>query len=407
MAYKVHVLNNGIRVVHIPTSSYVCYCGLIVNVGSRDELEDEYGMAHFIEHTIFKGTRKRKAYHILSRLDEVGGELNAYTTKEETTVHASFLAHDFERATELIADMVFNSVFPERELEKEKVVIADEIASYKDTPSESIFDEFEEQLFASPALGHNILGSVDSIASFDESKIRRFMKRCYNTDQMVFSVLGNISEDKVLRMAEKYFGQMETNRRAFTRSISHKEFVVAHNRIDKETYQGHVLLGGEAPGIFDDDKLHMSVLNNVLGGPCMNSRLSLLLRERNGIGYNVETNYTSFSDTGLFTIYYGTDATNIERSLRIVKRELERVCSVPFTELQMNKIKRQLSGQLLMTTVNGESQMLSVGRSALFFDVVDDIDEIVGRIKETTADDIFRVANKYINPQRLSSLIYK
>lgn len=407
MAYKVHKLNNGIRVVHIPSSSIVCYCGLIINTGSRDEYEDEHGMAHFIEHTIFKGTAKRRAFHILNRMDEVGGELNAYTTKEETTIHASFLARDFERAIELITDMVFDSVFPEKELEKEKIVIADEIASYKDTPSESIFDEFEEQLFASPSLGHNILGSVESLATFDREKIQRFMKRCYNTDQMVFSVLGDIREDKVLRMAEKYLGSIAPNIRNFERSISKEEFVVSHRREDKDTYQGHVLLGGEAPGIYGEEKFHMSVLNNLLGGPCMNSRLSLLLRERNGIGYNVETNYTTFSDTGLFTIYYGTDTSNIERSLRIVNRELERICEVPFTQAQMSKIIRQIKGQLLMTTVNGESQMLSVGRSALFFDMVDDVNEIVERVGVITAKDIINVANKYIKPQCLSSLIYK
>jgi len=407
VAYKVHKLNNGIRVVHIPSSSIVCYCGLIINTGSRDEYEDEHGMAHFIEHTIFKGTEKRRALHILNRMDEVGGELNAYTTKEETTIHASFLARDFERAIELITDMVFGSVFPEKELEKEKIVIADEIASYKDTPSESIFDEFEEQLFASPALGHNILGSVESLATFDKEKIQRFMKRCYNTDQMVFSVLGDIREDKVLRMAEKYLGSIAPNIRNFERSISKEEFVVSHRREDKDTYQGHVLLGGEAPGIYGEEKFHMSVLNNLLGGPCMNSRLSLLLRERNGIGYNVETNYTTFSDTGLFTIYYGTDTSNIERSLRIVNRELERICEVPFTQAQMSKIIRQIKGQLLMTTVNGESQMLSVGRSALFFDMVDDVSEIVERVGVITAMDIINVANKYIKPQCLSSLIYK
>lgn len=407
MAYKVHKLNNGIRVVHIPSSSIVCYCGLIINTGSRDEYEDEHGMAHFIEHTIFKGTAKRRALHILNRMDEVGGELNAYTTKEETTIHASFLVRDFERAIELITDMVFGSVFPEKELEKEKIVIADEIASYKDTPSESIFDEFEEQLFASPSLGHNILGSVESLATFDKEKIQRFMKRCYNTDQMVFSVLGDIREDKVLRMAEKYLGSIAPNIRNFERSIGKEEFVVSHRREDKDTYQGHVLLGGEAPGIYGEEKFHMSVLNNLLGGPCMNSRLSLLLRERNGIGYNVETNYTTFSDTGLFTIYYGTDTSNIERSLRIVNRELERICEVPFTQAQMSKIIRQIKGQLLMTTVNGESQMLSVGRSALFFDMVDDVSEIVERVGVITAMDIINVANKYIKPQCLSSLIYK
>lgn len=407
MAYKVHILSNGIRVVHIPTASQVCYCGLVINTGSRDEQDDEHGMAHFIEHTIFKGTKKRRAYHILNRLDEVGGELNAYTTKEETTVHASFLVHDFERATELIADMVFNSVFPERELEKEKVVIADEIASYMDSPSESIFDEFEEQVFASSSLGHNILGSVESIATFDEKRIRHFMSRCYNTDQMVFSVLGDIKEDKVLRMAEKYFGHIEPNIRCYQRVRQDDEMKVVHNRVNKETYQGHVLLGGRAPGVFENNRFAMVVLNNILGGPCMNSRLSLLLRERNGIGYNVETNYTPFSDIGLFTIYFGTDTSNIERSLRIVKRELERICTTPFTDSQMRKIIRQIKGQVLMSTVNGESTMLSVGRSAIFYDSVDGVDELVANLDKISSADIMSAAEVFLNPDNLSSLIYE
>jgi predicted Zn-dependent peptidase len=407
VAYKVHILSNGIRVIHVPTDSCVCYCGLIINAGSRDELDDEHGMAHFIEHVVFKGTTKRKAFDILNRLDEVGGDLNAYTTKEETSIHAAFLSKYFERATELIADMVFNSTFPARELDKEKIVIADEIASYKDSPSESIFDEFEECFFNASSLGHNILGSVESISNFDESRVRAFMQRCYNTDEMVFSVYGNIKEDKVLRMAEKYFGHVRPNMRTFKRSFVKESVVSIHSNINKETYQGHVLLGGLAPSVFDEDKLCMSVLSNMLGGSCMNSRLSLLLRERNGIGYNVETNFMPFHDTGLFTIYYGTDSSNIERSLRIVNRELDKICSMKFSPTQLKKVIRQISGQLYMSSVSGESQMLSVGRSALFFDSVDDVDDIVRRLETITSDKLLEVAGRYIAPKSLSSMIYR
>lgn len=405
MSYKVHTLQNGIRVVHIPSQSEVCYCGLLTNTGTRDEDPDEYGIAHFIEHVIFKGTQKRTSYHILNRLDEVGGELNAYTTKEETTVHAAFLSRDFERATELIADMVFNSVFPEKELAKEKIVIADEISSYKDTPAELIFDEFEDRIFAGTALGHNILGTFESIARFDADRVRRFMQRCYNTDQMVFSVLGNMTWEQVVRQAEKHFGAIPKNLRSYERKkLKFKAY--GSERQNRDTHQGHVVLGHIAPSSTDVERLPMFLLSNIIGGPCMNSRLSLVLRERNGIGYNVETEYTPFTDTGLFTIYFGTDSENIERSLRIVDKELQRICDAPLTEVQLRKAKRQFVGQLLMSADNGESQMLSVGRSVMLYGEADDIATSCDRINEITATDVLKVARKVVDPQKLSSLIF-
>lgn len=405
MAYNIHTLQSGIRVVHIPTTSDVCYCGLLVNCGSRDELDSEHGMAHFIEHTIFKGTTHRRAFHILSRLDEVGGELNAYTTKEETTVHAAFLRRDFERAAELIADMLFCSTFPERELAKEKEVIADEIASYKDTPSEMIFDEFEEQIFNGHALAHNILGTAESIAAFDAQSVRQFMQRCHNTDQMVLSVLGSMPWTQVVRIAEKYFGAIAANPRQYKRS-GIGQYQPTTVRRSRDTHQGHVVMGNIAPDAFDNRRVAMFMLSNLLGGPCMNSRLSLVLRERNGIAYNVETSYTPFTDTGLFTIYFGTDAANIERSLRIVNREMQRLCSEPLSAVQLRKAKRQIIGQMRMSADNGESQMLSVGRSVMLYGIADDIEESCRLIESVSADEIQQVAQQVINPERLSSLIY-
>lgn len=405
MSYNIYTLSNGIRIVHIPSQSEVCYCGLIINAGTRDEMPEEYGIAHFIEHVIFKGTRKRRAYHILNRLDEVGGELNAYTTKEETTVHAAFLSHDFERATELIADMVFNSIFPEKELEKEKIVIADEISSYKDTPSEYIFDEFEDKIFYGTNLGHNILGTTESLASFDANNVKQFMDRCYNTDQMVFSVLGNMKWEKVVSIAKKYFEPIQENKRKYQRNkIEIKPFFKERKSLD--THQGHIVLGHLAPDSYNDKRLPMFILSNIIGGPCMNSRLSLILRERNGIGYNVETEYTPFTDIGLFTIYFGTDGENIERSLRIVDKELQRICNEPLTETQLRKAKRQVVGQLLMSADNGESQMLSVGRSVILYGEADDIATSCQRINEVTINDISDVANEVIVPSKLSSLIF-
>lgn len=406
MAYNIHTLPNGIRVVHVPTTSEVCYCGLLINCGSRDELDDtEHGMAHFIEHTIFKGTMHRRAFHILSRLDEVGGELNAYTTKEETTVHAAFLRRDFERAAELIADMLFCSTFPERELTKEKEVIADEIASYKDTPSEMIFDEFEEQVFRGHALAHNILGSAESLATFDADAVRHFMRRCHNTDQMVLSVLGSMSWAQVVRTAEKYYGNIAANPRQYKRD-SIGQYQSTAVRRSRDTHQGHVVMGNIAPNAYDNQRVPMYMLSNLLGGPCMNSRLSLVLRERNGIAYNVETSYTPFTDTGLFTVYFGTDAANIERSLRIVRREMLRLCNDELSPAQLRKAKRQIIGQMRMSTDNGENQMLSIGRSVLLYGVADDIEESCRLIESVSAAEIQDVARQVIDPGRLSSLIY-
>lgn len=405
MNYNVHTLSNGIRVVHIPSVTPVCYCGLIVNTGSRDEAPDEEGMAHFIEHTVFKGTHKRKAYHILSRLDEVGGELNAYTTKEETVVHAAFLRRDFDRAAELISDMVFNSIFPEKELAKEKEVIADEISSYKDTPSELIFDDFEELIYPHASFGHNILGTPESLSHFQSDNVRGFISAKYNTDNIVFSVLGSMSWNDVIRMAEKHLGHIPENRRQWHRDVpaANPQFCVRQN---KGTNQGHVVMGNIAPDAYNRKRLPMYMLSNMLGGPCMNSRLSLVLREKNGIAYNVETEYNPFTDTGLFTIYFGTDAENIDRSLRIVNRELTRICSQPLSDIQLRKLKRQITGQLLMSADDGENQMLSVGRSVLLYGVADTIEASCRNIETVTSEDILSVARDVIDPSLMSILIY-
>lgn len=406
MEYQIHTLKNGIRVVHTPSNNAVAYCGLIINTGSRDERDNEIGLAHFIEHVVFKGTKKRRAYHILTRLDEVGGELNAYTTKEETTIHASFLTEYFERASELIFDMVFNSTFPDREIEKEKEVIVDEISSYKDTPSELIFDEFEEQLFPNDSIGHNILGTPESISAFNGKSAQTFMARNFNTDQMVFSVYGNMPFKQVVRIAEKYFGTVPEN-------IRHENLrqVSAYQKSDicvqKETHQGHIVLGNVAYDNEDHRRLTLHLLNNMLGGPCMNSRLSMLLREKNGIAYNIESSYTPYCGTGIFTIYFGTDSENIERSLKLIGKELNSMCNKPLSDMQLRKAQRQLIGQLAMSTDNGENQMLSIGKAILLYNQVDPMEIVSQKIYAITPADLLNVANEIIDPQKLSRLIYQ
>ncbi len=405
--YNIHSLSNGIKVVLISAAGPVCHCGVVVGAGTRDELPNEYGLAHFVEHTIFKGTDHRSAFHILNRLDEVGGELNAYTTKDETAVHASFLDQYFERAVELIADMLFCPSFPEREINKEKDVIVDEITSYEDSPSELIFDDFEDLAFAHTPLGHNILGSQESVLSFTGDDARRFINRTHSTDVISFAVYGDIPEQKVLRIAEKYLGSRNRqSQRAPRTKVS--SFEIFEKTVDKDTHQGHVIIGSQAPDCHAADRLPMSVLSNLLGGPSMNSRLSVALREKHGIAYNIETNYTPFDDTGLFTVYFGTDVANIDRSLAIVRRELDRLCQSPLSEAQLAKILRQYTSQMKMNSDDGESVMLSAAKSVILYNQVLSIDEMCASVYERiTAEGILDVARKTLASSVLSTLFYK
>lgn len=406
MNYNIHTLENGIRIIHKQDKSPVAYCGLIINTGSRDEKEEEHGMAHFIEHVIFKGTKKRKAYHVLSRLDDVGGELNAYTTKEETCIYASFLKQDYERAIELIQDITFNSVFPPKELEKEKEVIVDEINSYKDSPAELIFDEFEEMLFKDDPMGRNILGKEERLKGFGEKEVRRFMDHNYNTDQMVFCSVGAVSFKKIVKWAERYFGEIPTNHRSFERDQV-QPYIPQSLTIEKDTHQCHVMIGNVAYDFKHDKRLHLHLLNNLLGGPGLNSRLNMSLREKNGIAYNVESNYTPYYGTGVFNIYFGTDEENLMRSFNIIDREMKLLREKPLGALQLHKAARQLKGQMTISSDNRENLMLSMGKSYLLYNQVDELDVIYEKIDQITAKELQDVANEVLDPQKLSYLIYK
>ncbi|MCU4154634.1 insulinase family protein [Carboxylicivirga sp. A043] len=406
MDYQIYTLRNGIRIIHKQDKSPVAYCGLIINTGSRDEKEEEHGMAHFIEHVIFKGTKKRKAYHVLSRLDDVGGELNAYTTKEETCIYASFLKQDFERAIELIHDITFNSTFPEKELAKEKEVIVDEINSYKDSPAELIFDEFEEMLYKNDSMGRNILGTKKKLKGFNEQMIREFMQANYSTDQMVFCSVGNVSFKKVLKWAEKYLGEQPENLRELDRPAVNL-YIPESQTIEKDTHQCHVIIGNVAYDFKHDKRLHLHLLNNLLGGPGMNSRLNMALREKNGIAYNVESNYAPYYGTGVFNIYFGTDEENLIRSFNIIDRELKLLREKPLGSLQLHKAIRQLKGQMTISFDNRENLMLSMGKSYLLYDQVDSLEKIYKKIDAIKAEDLQEVANEILDPTMLSYLIYQ
>ena len=406
MDYEQYTLDNGIRMIHLHSNSPVGHCGLIINAGSRDEEEHEHGMAHFIEHAIFKGTKKRKAYHILSRIDDVGGEINAYTSKEDTTIHTSFLKNDYERAIELMADITFNSTFPGKEIAREKEVIIEEIKSYQDDPAELIFDDFEELIFKNQPLGKNILGNPKDLRRFTKADIESFIQKNYHTNEMVLCSVGNIPFTKLIRLANKYFGSIPSNPRVNQR-IKFDNYTSEIQTIKKRTHQAHCIMGNIAYNTHDKKKIGMTLLDNILGGPGLNSRLNLLLREKYGYAYHVESNYTAYSDTGMFAVYFGTDKENLEKSIKLVKKEFARLRENKLGVMQLKKAKRQLFGQIAINAENNANLLLAIGKSYLLFNKVDQLDDIHQKIEAITVEDIQEIANEVLNEGKLSMLIYQ
>jgi len=406
MDLLLHTLDNGIRLVHHRIPGLVAHCGLILNTGSRDETDPEHGIAHFIEHMLFKGTKKRKAYHILSRLEDVGGELNAYTTKEETAVHASFLKDDYERAIELIGDITFNSVFPEKEIEKEKEVVIEEINSYLDNPAELIFDDFEELIFLNQPIGRNILGTPGSVKSFSQKKISDFISNNYNTRQMVFCSVGNIPDEKILKLFKTYFSDIVTN---ISDVRTNETWLYKPDSVTKKmnTYQNHCIIGNIAYDFKDKRRLGMFLLNNILGGQGLNSRLNLSLREKNGLAYNVESSYNPYYDTGIFSIYFGTDSQYLNKSISIAMAELKKLRTSKLGTIQLSKAKNQIKGYLARGYENHESLMLSLGKSLLVFNKIERIEVTYKKIDAITASELLDTANNIFEPAQLSTLIYK
>ena len=406
MEYTSMTLSNGIRLIHSSVDSPVAHCGVLINTGSRDETPEEQGMAHFIEHTIFKGTVKRKAYHIISRLEDVGGEMNAYTSKEETAIHASFLCEYYERTIELFSDILIDSTFPDRELKKEQEVIVDEINSYNDTPAELIFDEFEELIYEGHPMGRSILGTPELVRSFQATDIRRFIGANYHTDQMVICSVGNIPARKFFHLATRYFERLPPNLRKENR-IRFEAYQPKQKKIEKGTFQAHCILGGEAYDVYHPDRLPLVLLNSILGGQSGNSRLNLSLRERNGIAYNLESSYTAYSDTGTLTIYFGTDPENLERALMLIDKEIKLLQHKSLGGLQLNKARKQLIGQLAMSQENHEDLMLAIGKSMLVFNKVESLVDIYKKISEISGAQLMEVANRLLLPGNLSRLIYQ
>ncbi|MBV2246489.1 MAG: insulinase family protein [Lentimicrobium sp.] len=406
MEYLYFTLSNGIRLVHRRVDNMVAHLALMINAGTRDEQAGEDGIAHFIEHVIFKGTSTRKVHQVLGRLENIGADLNAYTTKEETCIHASFLSEHYGRALELFNDIIFNSTFPEKELEKEKRVVLDEINAYKDSPSELIFEDFESRLFAGHALEKPVLGKAASVRRITRHKVIEFIQHHYLTNQMVISSVGNVSFSQLVKQVERIFGTIPSNtgqpfREAFMET-GNFEFVQK-----KRVFQSHCIMGSVVCGYKHEDRTVLSLLSNILGGPAMNSRLSMLLRERNGLSYNIESAYAPYQETGSFMIYLGTDHETLDKSIDLVMKELTKFVQKPLGSMQLHVARQQFIGQLAIAFDSNLNDVLSMGKNLLAFDRVDTHKEIISKIETITAAQIQGVAAKVFAQNKMSRLIYK
>lgn len=401
-----HILPNGLRIIHKPTLSKVAYCGFAIDAGTRDEEENEQGMAHFVEHLIFKGTEKRKAWHILNRMENVGGDLNAYTNKEETVVYSAFLTEHLERAMELLGDIVFHSTFPQHEIEKETEVIIDEIQSYEDTPSELIFDDFEDLIFRNHPLGRNILGKPDLLRGFRSEDVLSFTRRYYQPGNMVFFVQGQYDFKKVVRLATKYFSDVPAVD-VVSRRVPPPLYVPEQLTIAKDTHQAHVMIGSRGYHAFDDKRTALYLLNNILGGPGMNSRLNVALRERRGLVYTVESNLTSYTDTGAFCIYFGTDLEDMDTCLRLTYKELKWMRDNKMSPSQLAAAKKQLIGQIGVASDNFENNALGMAKTYLHYHKYESSESVFQRIEALTAEQLLEVANEMFAEPYLSTLVYR
>lgn len=405
MNYQTHTLPNGLKIIHKPDTSDVTYCGIIINAGSRDENSNELGMAHFIEHMLFKGTAKRRSGHIINRLEHVGGELNAFTSKEETVVYAAVLNEYFDRAMELISDIVLNSTFPQKEIDKEVVIIIDEIQSYNDSPSELIYDDFEEMLFAEHAMGHNILGTPELLQNYKTSDALTFINQHYRPEEMVFFSMGNIDFKQLVRKSEKYL-QCKAVNTVKPERVAPEVYLPTQKTIQKNTHQVHFMLGNRAYNIHHPKRLGLYLLNNILGGPGMNSLLNLSLREKHGLVYNVESTYQPLTDTGMWTVYFGCDPENASRCEQLVYTELNKLREQKIGENSLKKYKLQLLGQMAISSEHKENLALSIGKSFLRYGKIDDISEIRKRINAITAEDLQQIAIEIFDPQQFTILKY-
>ena len=405
MDYQVHSLQNGIRVLHKPTPSNISHACIIINAGSRDEGDSKDGLAHFIEHLLFKKTEKRNTNQILNRLELVGADLNAYTTKEYTCVHASFLKPHLERSLDLFEDIVFHSVFPEEEMVKEKEVILDEISSYHDQPDEAINDDFEDLLFEGHTLGRNILGTSESVQGFTQKDIHDFIRLNYRTDEIIIGVCGDYDFKNVIRVVEKLFEKITPNKKERKRTPINN-YSSKQLRFSKPINQSHCVMGNRSYAMHHPDKVGFLLLNNILGGTGMSSRLNLEIREKYGIAYTIESNYTPMSDTGIFSIYLGTDAEKMPRALKLVERELKKLRDQRLGPLQLHQAKQKFIGQIALGEENRMGLIISMSKSLLDYGKVDSLEEVFGKINSVSSSQLLSIANQMFDPCSLSRLIF-
>lgn len=404
--FTTYILPNGIRGIHRQVrGAAVAHCALVVGAGTRDEAKEEYGLAHLTEHALFKGTAKRKAWQVNCRLENLGGELNAFTTKEDTTIHTTVLKGDFGKAVELIADIVFRSTFPDRELEREKEVIIDEINTYKDAPAELIYDTFEDLVFEGSELGHNILGRKAALMRYTGDSVRRFVDRTYTTDEMVFSSIGSFSARTAESYARRYLGDFQSSTRNYERQKTAPLAAPFDRTITRHTHQTHCVLGGRAYELQEEKRLPLSLLVNRLGGPCANSILNVEVREKHGLTYNIEANYTPYSDAGVVAIYFSSDHHHTDDCLELIHRQLDRLRTIPFTARQLAMAKRQFIAQMAISCENKENYILGAGKAILSHGEMDTMEEAYRKIQALTARDLQEVAEEIFTD--LSRLSFK
>lgn len=402
--FYTYELPNGVRGIHRQVKGGVVRCALCINAGSRDERPDEYGLAHFVEHGFFKGTQRRKGWQVNCRLENLGGELNAFTTKEDTTIHATTLKGDFRKAAELISDIAFHSTFPDRELEKEREVICDEINTYKDSPADLIYDTFEDLLFEGSELGHNILGRKQALKRYDSLRCRSFIERTHTTDQMVFSTIGNLSPKAVEAVAMRYFGQAAATSRQFERQAP-APYTPFDKEVVRHTHQTHCIIGARAYGINEKRRLPLGLAVNVLGGPSANSRLNMLVREKHGLSYTIEANYTPYGDTGQVAIYFSSDHDNADRCCELIDGELKRLRTTRLTSRQLSMAKKQFIAQLAISMEANEGYMLGIGKSLLCHREVDTMEAVYRKVEALTANDLMEASEEIFS--QTSKLLYR
>ena len=448
MKYNTYTLDNGLRIIHLPSDSQVVYCGYQINAGTRNEEPGEEGLAHFCEHVTFKGTERRKAWHILNCLESVGGDLNAYTNKEGTVYYSAILKEHIARAVDLLSDIVFHSVYPQAEIDKEVEVICDEIESYNDSPAELIYDEFENILFKGSPLGHNILGTAEQVRAFKTEDALRFTRKLYRPDNAIFFAYGDIDFKKLVKLIQKALGECPKGRELACSAdcksaetpteeritegtptgetpteemeagdANHKvqsskfnvQSKVAGQTIvmQKNTHQAHVMIGTRAYDVNDDRRMPLYLLNNMLGGPGMNAKLNLALREHNGLVYTVESTMVAYGDTGTWSIYFGCDEHDVKRCLRLVRKELDKFMLKPLSDAQLKAAKKQIKGQIGVACDNRENFALDFGKSFLHYGWEKNVDRLYEQVDEITAAQIQAVAQELFDKDRLTTLIFK